>query len=224
MSVFLALGFRPFFLLAGYFAVILIATWVPFFLGGFAFSNSYPLSLILQADYGQLLHYAGRSEDGLREIEEALRLDPTFVEAHNLAAEIYLAQGRLADALEALSSARRLGGMSLAEAPEVAIAGPRRGSLDDSEWRAGLTLTALARAQHEDGELGACHALAQIAVVLGDPSTALLELEHLVRKRAGVSILFGVQPLFRPLLGEPAFGELLEAIWGRGRVPELVHG
>jgi uncharacterized protein involved in response to NO len=41
MSVFLALGFRPFFLLAGYFAVILIATWVPFFLGGFAFSSYY---------------------------------------------------------------------------------------------------------------------------------------------------------------------------------------
>ena len=41
MSVFLALGFRPFFLLAGFLAVILIATWVLAFVGGIAFSSYY---------------------------------------------------------------------------------------------------------------------------------------------------------------------------------------
>ena len=40
MSVFLALGFRPFFLLAGL-AVILMATWVVAFVGGIAFSSYY---------------------------------------------------------------------------------------------------------------------------------------------------------------------------------------
>ena len=40
MSVFLALGFRPFFLLAGFLAVILIVTWVVAFGGGIAFSSS----------------------------------------------------------------------------------------------------------------------------------------------------------------------------------------
>jgi len=41
MSVFFALGFRPFFLLAGFSAVILMATWVPAFVGGIAFSTYY---------------------------------------------------------------------------------------------------------------------------------------------------------------------------------------
>jgi uncharacterized protein involved in response to NO len=41
MSVFLALGFRPFFLLAGFSAVILMATWVAAFVGGIAFSTYY---------------------------------------------------------------------------------------------------------------------------------------------------------------------------------------
>jgi uncharacterized protein involved in response to NO len=41
MSVFLALGFRPFFLLAGFSAVILMATWVVAFMGGIAFSTYY---------------------------------------------------------------------------------------------------------------------------------------------------------------------------------------
>ena len=41
MSVFLALGFRPFFLLAGFSAVILMATWVVAFVGGIAFSTYY---------------------------------------------------------------------------------------------------------------------------------------------------------------------------------------
>jgi uncharacterized protein involved in response to NO len=41
MSVFLALGFRPFFLLAGFSAVILMATWVPVFVGGIAFITYY---------------------------------------------------------------------------------------------------------------------------------------------------------------------------------------
>ena len=41
MSVFLALGFRPFFLLAGFLAVILVATWVPAFVAGITFSAYY---------------------------------------------------------------------------------------------------------------------------------------------------------------------------------------
>jgi uncharacterized protein involved in response to NO len=41
MSVFLALGFRPFFLLAGFSAVILMTTWVPAFVGGITSSTSY---------------------------------------------------------------------------------------------------------------------------------------------------------------------------------------
>ena len=41
MSVFLALGFRPFFLLAGFSAVILMATWVPVFVGSIAFNTYY---------------------------------------------------------------------------------------------------------------------------------------------------------------------------------------
>jgi uncharacterized protein involved in response to NO len=41
MSVFLALGFRPFFLLAGFSAVILMAMWVLAFVGGIAFSTYY---------------------------------------------------------------------------------------------------------------------------------------------------------------------------------------
>src|SRR5262245_22693415 len=41
MSVLLALGFRPFFLLAGFLAVVLIAAWVPVFVDGVAFSSYY---------------------------------------------------------------------------------------------------------------------------------------------------------------------------------------
>jgi uncharacterized protein involved in response to NO len=41
MLVPFALGFRPFFLLAGLFAVVLMAIWVPVFAGGIAFDNYY---------------------------------------------------------------------------------------------------------------------------------------------------------------------------------------
>ena len=41
MSVFLAFGFRPFFLLAGFSAVVLMATWVPVFVGSIAFNTYY---------------------------------------------------------------------------------------------------------------------------------------------------------------------------------------
>jgi uncharacterized protein involved in response to NO len=41
MPVFFALGFRPFFLLAGYFAILLMVTWVPTFLGWVAFNTYY---------------------------------------------------------------------------------------------------------------------------------------------------------------------------------------
>ncbi len=41
MPVLFALGFRPFFLLAGFFAIFLVAAWVPVFVGGFAFGTYY---------------------------------------------------------------------------------------------------------------------------------------------------------------------------------------
>ncbi|HSK31188.1 MAG TPA: NnrS family protein, partial [Candidatus Limnocylindria bacterium] len=41
MPVVFALGFRPFFLLAGFFAIFLTAVWVPAFVGSFAFDTSY---------------------------------------------------------------------------------------------------------------------------------------------------------------------------------------
>ena len=41
MTVFFALGFRPFFLLSGILAVVLIAVWVPAFVGWHSFSNYY---------------------------------------------------------------------------------------------------------------------------------------------------------------------------------------
>jgi uncharacterized protein involved in response to NO len=41
MPVFFDLGFRPFFLLAGFLAIFLIAIWVPAFLGGFVFDTYY---------------------------------------------------------------------------------------------------------------------------------------------------------------------------------------
>jgi uncharacterized protein involved in response to NO len=41
MPVLFALGFRPFFLLAGFFAIFLVAAWVPVFVGGFAFDTYY---------------------------------------------------------------------------------------------------------------------------------------------------------------------------------------
>ena len=41
MQVLFALGFRPFFLLAGCFAIFLVVAWVPVFVGGFAFDTYY---------------------------------------------------------------------------------------------------------------------------------------------------------------------------------------
>lgn len=41
MPVLFALGFRPFFLLAGYSAILLMVTWVPAFAGGFVFNTYY---------------------------------------------------------------------------------------------------------------------------------------------------------------------------------------
>ncbi len=41
MPVLFGLGFRPFFLLAGLFAIFLVAAWVPVFVGGFAFNTYY---------------------------------------------------------------------------------------------------------------------------------------------------------------------------------------
>ena len=176
-----------------------------------------PLSLILQVDYGQILHFAGRTDEGLREIQEALRLDPTFAAAYQQVAQLHLSRGRFVDALRATTIWRRLGGRAETTSGARA-AGDNHARLpeDEAERDAALELLASARAQHARGERAACHALSQLASLLGDPETALVELGHLVDAREGVAILFGVDPLFRPLRDTPEFGALLGRIWGNG--------
>ena len=179
-----------------------------------------PLSLILQVDYGQILHFAGRTDEGLREIEEALRVDPTFAAGHQQVAQIHLSRGRFVDALRATTTWRRLGGqVEATSGARAAEDDHARLPEDKAERDAALELLASARGQHAHGERAACHAVAQLASLLGDPETTLVELGHLVDAREGVAILFGVDPLFRPLRDMPEFGALLARIWGSGPTP-----
>ena len=41
MQVLFALGFRPFFLLSGIFAILLMTVWIPAFIGGSSFDTYY---------------------------------------------------------------------------------------------------------------------------------------------------------------------------------------
>jgi DNA-binding winged helix-turn-helix (wHTH) protein/Tfp pilus assembly protein PilF len=159
------------------------------------------LSWILQTDYAEILHFAGRNEDALREIRDALDHDPTFAQAHFVAAEIHLVEGRHDEAL------RESGlGLTLAGVPPAALA-------DDASGDPGGELLSWLRGLHaEAGGKVWCHHIAAVAAALGDEETSLLELEHALRDRTGALVLAAVRPAFRSLHGNPAFEALIDRV------------
>jgi DNA-binding winged helix-turn-helix (wHTH) protein/tetratricopeptide (TPR) repeat protein/predicted Ser/Thr protein kinase len=162
-----------------------------------------PLSLIINAATGRIMHFARAYHDAVRECEATLALDADFAEAHMNLGMSYLEIGRHEDAICELQRASELSGrralMQAVLGYAYAIAGQEeeaRRAVDDL------------RPQVERRDASAV-LLAYPYAGLGEIGRALDALERGFTERAGLLIYLKVEPMFDRLRGEARFAALM---------------
>jgi len=162
-----------------------------------------PLSLELKANLALLHYFAGRYDEALGLLEEVRAIDPDYPLARWAIGLVLEQQGKLAEAIPALSrtggSMNRLSSLGHA----LGVAGR------DQEARAVLdTLTARAGQQYVPA-----YFFALVHAGLGEAPEALRWLERAYEERSSVLAYLRIDPRLAALRDEPAFRALVTRIW-----------
>jgi TolB-like protein/DNA-binding winged helix-turn-helix (wHTH) protein/Tfp pilus assembly protein PilF len=157
-----------------------------------------PLSLIVNTDLAELLYYARRDDEAIRQAQKTLELDASFALAHRVLGLAYAQKGMHEESVAALETQVRLTARSDYALAELARGYVLRGDRAQAEklLRELRTLDP----QNPGTSIG----LAFLYAAMGDKDQAFVWLEKSARDRMGV-ILLKVQPHFDPLRADPRF-------------------
>jgi tetratricopeptide (TPR) repeat protein len=167
-----------------------------------------PLSLIINTDVGQLLHFARRDKEATEQLSKTIEMDPNFVMAHYRLAEVYVQTGKYAEAIAEFQKAGHNQGNELAHLATVAHVHALSGN--QSEARRVLTL--IAQSPNEERSKVSKSAIAQIHAGLGEKAQALALVEKALAERDVELILLKSDPRFDSIRSEPPFQILLQRI------------
>jgi TolB-like protein/Flp pilus assembly protein TadD len=157
-----------------------------------------PLSLIINTDLAELLYYARRYDEAIRQAQKTLEMDASFPLAHRVLGLAYEQKGMLKESLAELQAQVRLSGRADYALAELARCYALTGNRNEAE-------TLLRELQALDPRNpGTSIGLAFVYAALGDKDQAFLWLEKSARERMGV-ILLKVQPYFDSLRSDPRF-------------------
>lgn len=158
-----------------------------------------PLSLIINAARGRLLHFAGRFDEALRQYRKTLELDPSFGEGRFGMGITYLEQRRVDDAIVAFQDAIELSGQrgNLAGSLAAAYAFANRG--DE------------ARQIVAENDLPSSE-VALISLALGEPDRTLDFLEEAYRERDSGMLYLAADPAMHSISNESRYRVLLERV------------
>lgn len=161
-----------------------------------------PLSLVINTDRGELLTYARRYDDAIRQFQSTLRLEPNFLLAHLMLTNCYLDSGDTAQGLREAQKALELNGKNLWVRYNLARAYARSGD----RAKAQRLLAALDRNGPERNSA----ILASVATFLGDQDAAFRYLDGGYRERQGTLILINVDPEWDQLRSDPRFARFVQ--------------
>ena len=151
---------------------------------------------------GELLMYAGRTDDAFEQLQHTLKMDPDFLPARSLLAFVYLKKG---DFERAIAESRRA-----AELPNGRYwASAQIGFMLAVSGRTTEALRILPEVKSQG------LAPTQLAVIysgLGDKDRAFELLEQGYRQHAGSLILLKVHPVYDPLRSDPRFKLLTQKV------------
>jgi TolB-like protein/DNA-binding winged helix-turn-helix (wHTH) protein/Tfp pilus assembly protein PilF len=157
-----------------------------------------PLSLIINTDVAELLYYARRYDEAIRQAQRTLDMDASFALAHRVLGLAYEQLGKHKESLDELETQVRLSGRSDYALAELARGYALMGKRAEAE-KLLRELQAL-----NPNNPGTAIGLAFVYAALGDKDQAFVWLEKSARERMGI-ILMKVQPYFDSLRSDPRF-------------------
>jgi TolB-like protein/Tfp pilus assembly protein PilF len=165
-----------------------------------------PLSLIINADAGDVYYYSGKPEVALAHLNRALELDANFAETHLVFGKVYELQRDFGRALSEYETADRMFG----GAPNVwALKGHALAAL-------GKKSAAISMAKRMEEAAGQRYVsgvdIAMVYCAVGDPNAAMRHLQIAYTNRdKGLDIL-GTDPLFDGCRSDARFGRLVKSL------------
>ena len=164
-----------------------------------------PLSLIIAADDGMIFYYSrqyGRAETKLNAV---LEMDPTFNRAHQVR-EVYVEEGRFAEALGDIEKCRTLFGMSVYWSSLAYTLG-RSGHAAEAKH----ALDELERSNRQQPVNPAAMAWAYAG--MGDKEQTLQWLNKAYAQRSNTMTALKVEPAYDFLRSDPRFQDLIHRFW-----------
>jgi TolB-like protein/Tfp pilus assembly protein PilF len=165
-----------------------------------------PLSMIYNADLGQVYFYARRYDEAISQVRKAIEIDPHSYLAHYYLGQIYQLQGHLTKAIGEYQKA-----VELDDDPEALAflgqAQARAGQHDEAQ-KILSRMTEEAKSRYVSA-----YSFALMFIALGDKERAIDSLERAYREGAANDIItIKVDPMLEDLRGQPRFEALAEKI------------
>jgi TolB-like protein/Tfp pilus assembly protein PilF len=165
-----------------------------------------PLSMIDNADLGQIYFYARRYDEAISQIGKAIEIDPHSYLAHYYLGQIYQLQGHLTEAIAEYQKA-----VELDDDPQaLAFLGQAQARIGqhDKAQKILSRMTEEAKSRYVSA-----YSFALMFIALGDKERAIDALERAYREGAANDIItIRVDPMLDPLRGDPRFEALAEKI------------
>lgn len=164
-----------------------------------------PLSLIINADIGELLCYARRYEDAVVQLQSTVQMDPNFLLARLDLVPAYNYQKKYAEAATQAHKALEI-------APGSLWAEGLLGwtyALNGQKEKARIVMATIQHARHGEE---AANSLAMIAAGLGEKDAAFHWLQVARDQRFGGMILIKNVPAWDALRSDPRFARLLPTV------------
>jgi len=165
-----------------------------------------PLSLVMNADVGGYLFYAGRYDEALAHIAKMLELEPDYVPVQRQLGGVYEQQGKLEEAIATFETTRRLTGGATytitALAHTHALAGHREEAL-----RLLAELKEITKKRYVSN-----YGVAAVYVALGDPDRAFEYLDRALKSHDRALIWLKVSPRWNPIRSDARFQSLLRSV------------
>ena len=159
-----------------------------------------PLSLIINADFAELLLIAHDIDGSIEQSRRTIDMDANFPLAHNQLGVAYLARHRTDEAIGELQQALRLSGGSATCTANLARAFAESGKRSEA-----LRLLADLKKRSESGYSNATE-IAVVYAALGDSGQAMTSLERAYGERFNPSVL--LRPGFDSLRSDSRFQDL----------------
>ena len=163
--------------------------------------ESDPLSLIIQTDVAEMLHFARRYDEAIEQARKALGMDPNFVLAYRILGWALAQKGQYSEATTELKKAILIEPRSdfIAYLAYVYARSGRAGE-------ARKTLARLKRPLTPRFDVIAAY------VALGEKDAAFFWLEKAFKERSGLMVFLRTAPEYDPLRNDPRFQDVLRRV------------